>query len=147
MTRRRLQIARVLLVALAVASIEVGIWALFFPRHFFERFPGAGRSWTAPLGVFNEHLVRDVGAFNLVLAMLFLWAAISADRRLITASALSSLLFSVPHLIFHAANLDPFSTGDAAAQMVALAFTVLAAVAAVVLVRAGTQSNEGASKT
>ena len=41
------------------------------------------------------------------------------------------LVFGVPHLVYHALHLDPFSTGDAVALVVALSFTVLAAVVAV----------------
>lgn len=50
---------------LAIQGGFVGVWALFFPGSFFSGFPGYGRSWVSAIGEFNEHLVTDVGAFNL----------------------------------------------------------------------------------
>jgi hypothetical protein len=43
-------------------------------------FPGAGRSWVAPDGPFNEHLARDVGVLNLALAVVTIAAAVEDGR-------------------------------------------------------------------
>ena len=59
---------RIALGYLAFVSLEVGIWAQFAPRSFYDDFPGLGRAWVRVDGPFNEHLVRDVGGLNLALA-------------------------------------------------------------------------------
>lgn len=132
----RLRAARILLVALAVPVVYVGVWALFAPASFYESFPGGGRAWVSALPAFNEHLVRDVGAFYLVIATLYVWAAALADRRMITAVSLASLVFAVPHLIFHAFNLEGLEGIDQAAQMSSLALSVAGPLAAALLARA-----------
>jgi AhpD family alkylhydroperoxidase len=78
-----------------------------------------------PLGPFNEHLIVDVGALFVGLGVLLTIAAIRLRRSLAMAAAISWLIFSVPHTVWHAANLDPLATGDAVANMVTLAWTVL----------------------
>lgn len=127
------RVIRILLVAQAVGSVYVGAWALFAPRSFFDGFPGGGSAWTAGLPPYNEHLVRDVGAFNLVLAGLAIWAAVVMVKQIVIGASLASLVFAVPHTIFHAFNLEGFSTADAVGQMVALALTVAGPIIVVVL--------------
>ncbi|MBB2990013.1 mannose/fructose/N-acetylgalactosamine-specific phosphotransferase system component IID [Mycolicibacterium iranicum] len=61
---------RVLLGVLAATGIVTGGWAFFAARHWYDTFPGLGMSWLPPLGPYNEHFVRDVGAFFLGLAVL-----------------------------------------------------------------------------
>lgn len=60
---------------LSLTSAVVGVWAQFFPRAFYERFPGFG-IWVAGDGPYNEHLIRDVGGLNLALAVLALLACV-----------------------------------------------------------------------
>lgn len=124
------------MVGLVAVSVFVGGWALFWPESFFSSFPGGGRAWTAGLGPYNEHLVRDVGAFNMLLAALFTWAAVTLDRRLTVAVCMTSLIFSVPHLIFHLFNLSSFSASDAIGQTVALSLAVVVPPVVVTLTRA-----------
>jgi hypothetical protein len=82
------RVLRILLVFLGVPSVLIGLWAGFAPRGFYENFPGAGRSWVAPDGPFNEHLVRDVGVLNLALAVVTIAAAVWLTRPLVRATAL-----------------------------------------------------------
>lgn len=135
----RLRIAVVLLVTLAAGALYIGAWALLAPESFFTTFPGLGRSWTAGLPPYNEHLVRDVGAFNLVLAALLLWAARSRDARIMTAVSLASLLFTVPHFIFHLNHLADFEPADRIGQSVSLGLSVVAPITVAALVR-GTEA-------
>ena len=76
---------RILLVLLGVPSVVIGLWAGLAPRGFYDDFPGAGRSWVAPDGPFNEHLVRDVGVLNLALAVVTIAAAVWLTRPLVRA--------------------------------------------------------------
>lgn len=105
-------VARVALGYLALVSLQLGLWALLAPQSFFDDFPGLGRSWVATDGPYNEHLVRDVGALNLALAVLVLFAAIKATRELVLVAGLASLAWGVPHLIYHIVNSDKLSAGD-----------------------------------
>ena len=123
-----MRLTRVLLVLLSIVALEVGIWAAFFPRSFYDDFPGGGRSWVAPDGPYNEHLVRDVGELYLALAAVTIIAAVTLSVWVVRAAALAWLLDSVPHLGYHLRNLEPFETGDQVAQVVSLALPVVAGV-------------------
>lgn len=128
---------RFLLLALGLPQAAIGLWALLAPRSFYDGFPAGTDGWVNPLGAFNEHLITDVGALFIGLGVLLTIAAIRLRRSLTMAAAISWLIFSVPHTVWHAANLDPLATGDAAANMVTLAWTVLGGAAILVLARAG----------
>ncbi|MCH7789126.1 MAG: hypothetical protein IH940_06745, partial [Acidobacteria bacterium] len=80
---------RIALGYLAAMNALIGIWAQFFPRSFFDDFPGAGDAWVAVDGPYNEHLVRDVGAFGLALCVVLVAAIISLNRALVIAAALA----------------------------------------------------------
>lgn len=119
------------LVVLAAASGVVGIWAQGFPRSFYDDFPGAGRIWVAVDGPFNEHLVRDVGGLNLGLAFVAVVALVSGSVLVSRAAGGAALVYGVPHLVYHATNLEGFDRTDSAGMLVALSMSVVAAVAAV----------------
>ena len=72
---------------LALQSALIGVWALMAPRSFYDDFPGAGRAWVAVDGPYNEHLVRDVGALNLAILVVFALAAFRPSRDLIRLAA------------------------------------------------------------
>jgi hypothetical protein len=112
---------------LAASAAWVGVWALFFPHGFYRSFPGFGRHWVSVDGPYSEHLVRDVGGLYLALLVVSaatIWRPTGEALRL---AGLAWLVFSGPHLAYHSAHLDGFSTGDAVAQTVALAATVVLA--------------------
>lgn len=123
---------RLALVVLAGGSLLVGVWAQGFPRSFYDDFPGMGRVWVAVDGPFNEHLVRDVGGLNLGLAFVAVMALVTGSTLLARVAGGAALLYSVPHLLYHATHLDPYDTGDAAAMVVSLLFAAFAALLAVV---------------
>ncbi len=103
---------RIALGYLAIASAPLGIWGLLAPKSFYDNFPGLGRQWIANDGVYNEHLVRDVGALNLALIVLFVGAAWSLSRPLVFTACASSLAWGVPHFIYHALNTDGLAGSD-----------------------------------
>jgi hypothetical protein len=103
---------RACLAVLILSQGAIALWALLAPRAFYDDFPGGGRSWVSPLGPYDEHLVRDVGALSLGLTVVLLAAAIWPDPRLRLVAALGYLAWSVPHLIFHLTADDALSTGD-----------------------------------
>jgi hypothetical protein len=116
---------RLILGLLAAVQVTDGLYALLAPRSFYEDFP-AGRGWVEALPAYNEHLVRDVGSLFLATAVVLIAAAVYLERRLVIVALSSFLVYSIPHLIYHVLNLEPFSTGDAIAESVALALTVIA---------------------
>jgi hypothetical protein len=105
---------------LAVVQAVVGFWALLAPASFYGSFPAFGHAWVALLPPYNEHLIRDVGALNLALAVPLTAAAVTG-QWLLSAVAIGSLAaFAVPHAVYHALHLDGFSTFDAVAQTVGI---------------------------
>jgi hypothetical protein len=102
-------------------SLEIGVWAQFAPRSFYDHFPGLGRAWVNVNGPYNEHLVRDVGGLNLGLAAVLIVAFITLSRPTIIAAALASLLYGVPHLVYHIANTDGLKNSDIAISLGGLA--------------------------
>jgi hypothetical protein len=100
------------LAVLVLSQGSLALWALLAPRAFYDDFPGGGRSWVSPLGPYDEHLVRDVGALSLGLTVVLLAAALWPEARLRLIAAVAYLAWSVPHLIFHLTADDVLSTGD-----------------------------------
>jgi len=126
----RLRLARVLLVALTATGAAVGLWAQAAPAAFYRSFPGFGRHWLPPLGPYNEHLVRDFGALNLGLAAAALVAAITLTRSATMTAAAAWLVYSVPHVAFHATHGEAFGAGDDIAALASLSAAAAVALAA-----------------
>lgn len=135
-------VARAVLGLLGATQLINGLHALVAPRSFYEDFP-LGRGWVEALPAYNEHLVRDVGSLFLATALVLGAAAVYLNRRLVLIALGSYLLFAVPHAVYHAFNLEPYSTGDAIANMVTLALTVVAPMA---LLIAMARPRSGAAK-
>ena len=117
---------RAVLGALATVQAVNGAWALFFPRSFYDDFPAGRGGWVSALPEYNEHLMTDVGALFVATAVLLAVAAVRLERRLVTVTLVVWLLFAIPHTVWHLLHLDAHGTGDAVANVVTLALTVLA---------------------
>jgi len=107
-----------ILAVLATVQGIVGTWALVAPLVFYEGFPLPGHSWVGLLPPYNEHLVRDVGALNLALAVVLAGAALRAERATVRLAVIASLVAAVPHTAYHALHLAHFPPADALAQTV-----------------------------
>ena len=125
-TIRPVVLQRVLLGALAATQTVIGGWALIAPGAFYSGFPAAGHAWVALLPPYNEHLVRDVGALSLALAVLLGTAVVVPSRLLVRTAVAAFAVYSVPHTVFHGLHLEGFSRLDAAAQMGGFTVQVLA---------------------
>ena len=151
LTRYRFE-ARATLIQLGVIQGALGFYALFFPRSFYEDFP-LGLNWVEALPAYSEHLVRDVGGLFLATAVILIAASIRLERRWVVVSLVAFLAFSLPHTVWHAFNLEPYSTGNAIANIVTLAVTVLLPLGVLALVakesrapaRAGRSSTAGSN--
>jgi hypothetical protein len=115
--RARGRVVGILGVLAAVQGL-VGTWALVAPLVFYEGFPLRGHSWVALLPPYNEHLVRDVGALNLGLAVVLAGAALRADRATVRLAAIAALVVAVPHTAYHALHLSHFPPAEALAQTI-----------------------------
>jgi hypothetical protein len=122
---RRFSVPQVLLGLVGLVSVELGIWATFAPRSFYDDFPGGNGTWVSVNGPYNEHFIRDFGGLNLALAALLLVAAWKGGTTLIRLAAAGALLFGVPHLVHHVRHVDVFTTdSDKFANIAALALAV-----------------------
>ncbi|MGH9133454.1 MAG: hypothetical protein ACRDZZ_05925, partial [Ilumatobacteraceae bacterium] len=98
------------------------------PESFFDDFP-FGRGWVAAEGgVYDEHLVRDVGVLFLALIVVTVWAL--WRRQAARPVAVAWLLQGVLHLGYHLGHLDGYDGIDKVGQVASLAaIPVLALVA------------------
>ena len=137
-------VARVCVVLIGLTFLPAGLQAAFAPRRFYDDFP-FDRHWVAMVGpAYNEHLVRDVGDLNLALAVVMIAAAVSLTRPVVIAAALATLVYSVPHFAYHAANLQTVAAGDRAAELASLAVPILLGVVVLaVLPAASATTNPG----
>jgi hypothetical protein len=98
---------------LGLPALLTGVWAALAPRSFYDDFPGFGRTWVAPDGPYNEHLVRDVGELYLALAIVTIAAAITLSIPLVRPVLFAWIVSGVLHTVYHARHTDPFDTADA----------------------------------
>jgi hypothetical protein len=71
--------------------------------------------------------VRDVGALNLALTVVTLFALFALTRQLVLATACAWLVYGVPHLVYHLRHLSPFSGSDQVSIPVSLGLGVAGA--------------------
>ncbi len=126
-------LTRLLLWVMGIGALAVGVQAQFFPRTFYNDFP-FGRGWVAMDGPFNEHLIRDVGGLNLAIAVLTFAALWVSTRTMARVAAIATLVYTLPHWIYHLAHLDHMPTADKWGIALSLAPTVLAPIAVLFLV-------------
>ncbi|WP_231995955.1 hypothetical protein [Mycobacterium sp. 852002-51163_SCH5372311] len=113
---------------LTFVEIVVGLVATLAPRAFYDYVP-----WVDLIPPFCEHLMRDYGAMNLSLGLVFVVAAVTMERRMVRIALGAYLLFAIPHLIFHLTHLEHFTTGAAVWQTMLLTVAVLLPVGLLIL--------------
>ena len=118
---------RAILSYLLITNGGPGVWALFMPHAFHNYFPGFGRTWVSVYGPYNEHLIRDVGAFFLALAVLCFLTLLWPRLVTVRATAICLLVFNVPHLWYHLNHLHMLPLIDQIGNVVALSLGVLLA--------------------
>lgn len=115
---------------LTFVEFAVGLVATLAPRAFYDYVP-----WVNLMPPYSEHLMRDYGAMNLSLALVFVAAATTMERRMVRISLGAYLLFAVSHLAFHVAHLENFTTAAAVGQTTTLTLALLLPVALLILTR------------
>ncbi len=116
---------RIGLLFLAATTLNGSLWALPFPRSFYEDFPLPGRYWVSTLGPYDEHLVRDYGAMNLALGILLVATALFLQRRLTQVALVAWLGYALPHFVYHTTLTEHFSPFDNVGQLGSLGLQVL----------------------
>jgi hypothetical protein len=120
---------------LAVAAAYQGVWAAAFPLSFYNDFPGPGLHWVAALGPYNEHLARDVGALNLSLLVLSVWALRRPTRESMAVTGGAWLIYNAIHFLWHMLHLDVFPTVDKFAVAGTLALLLILSILLMVPVK------------
>jgi hypothetical protein len=129
---------RVLLVFLLISAFGVGSWAYFAPMSWYTTFPGFGLRWLPPLGPFNEHFVKDVGAMFLGLAVLSVGAlAMVVNDGVVRLVAATWLTFNTFHFVYHLQMLHVYGTLDKVLNVIVLGALLLASAALLAPVRHG----------
>lgn len=100
-----------------VVSAQIGLWALFAPRSFYDDFPGLGRAWVSVDGPYNEHLIRDIGALDLALCVVLIAAFVRMTRDLVVVAGLAVLAWGVPHAVYHLVNVGGLEAVDVAVSV------------------------------
>ncbi|WP_159054220.1 hypothetical protein [Streptomyces sp. AS58] len=120
---------RVLLGTLVFACLG-HVWAYFAPELWYETFPHIGAPWQTRLGPYNEHLVTDMAALYMALAVVTTAAMRFADSdRFVTTVGAGWLTFCVFHLIYHLQHLSMFTTGERVALLTLLSTQTLVSAA------------------
>jgi nucleoside-diphosphate-sugar epimerase len=120
--------SRLMLWILAFTSLSLGAQAEFSPRYFYDQFP-FGRGWVAMDGRYNEHLIRDFGALNLALFALTVCAIFVGSRVVARIAAVTWIVYSVPHLVYHLRHLSmPMPGAEKVVLVVSLAAPIIAAI-------------------
>jgi hypothetical protein len=118
---------------LTFVEVAVGLVATLAPRAFYDYVP-----WVDLMPPYSEHLMRDYGAMNLSLALVFVVAVATMDRRAVRVALGAYLLFAIPHLIFHVTHLEHFTKAASVGQTTTLAIALLPAA---LLILTGRRSN------
>lgn len=106
--------------------LPAGIQAALFPRSFYDDFP-LGRGWISQTGgPYNEHLVRDVGALFVALAIASIWAWWRPS--LCRPIACAWLVQGALHVVFHLGHLDGLDGIDKVAMVSSLIAPLVLAV-------------------
>ena len=132
---------RILLVVLSFFGLVTGVWAYFFPRHWYDTFPGMGLSWLPQLGPFNEHFATDTGAMFLGLATLsiaaFIW---STNTTLVRVTGAAWTVFNLLHWIFHMRMLHMYEPRDQVLNAITLTAILIVSALLLLPTRRATQA-------
>jgi len=127
-------IARIILVAMALFGLVPGAWAAAAPESFYWDFPKIRSAWVSSDGPFNEHLIRDIGAFFLALGILALIAAISGRLLAARLAGMAWLVFGTVHAAYHFTHLHVYPESiDQWLNVVSMLGSIAMAVAVLVL--------------
>ena len=97
-SRRAQWLPRAVGVAGGVFFAAFGLWAMLGPESFFEA--------AAPFDPYNQHFIQDIGAFQIGLGAVLLFAAIPARGDALAVALLGVGVGQVAHTISHVVGQD-----------------------------------------
>ncbi|GGM10375.1 hypothetical protein ACFFX1_25085 [Dactylosporangium sucinum] len=106
--------------ALGLVNLVWGGWAVGAPEHFYSTFPGFGLRWTSAYPPYNQHLVVDLGATMLTLAVLFAGAAILDRPAVSWLAGIATAVFGTLHFGYHALHAGHMGTSDRVLSLLSL---------------------------
>jgi hypothetical protein len=115
---------------LGLVELIVGVVATLTPRVFYDDVP-----WVNLAPPYSEHLMRDYGAMNLALGLVFVVAAVTMEQLMVRTALAAYVLFAVPHLLFHLTHHQHYTTTAAISETTVLAVAALLPVALLALTR------------
>ena len=115
---------------LALIDLGIGVVATLTPQSFYDHVPGV--SLASP---YSEHLMRDVGAMSLALAVVTFVAAITMEQLMVRTALIAYLVFAIPHLLFHVTHHQHYPTTTAIIETTGLVILLLLPVALLALTR------------
>jgi len=124
MADRQRVMVRVALGYFALSTGYLAVWILAAPQGFYDAFPTGPAEWVSALPPYNEHILRDFGAAALGLTVLAVLAAVWLERRLVQATAVAFLVYSLPHLAYHLTTTERYSTSDNVQSLIGLALPI-----------------------
>jgi len=124
MADRQRVMVRIALGYFALSTGYLAVWILAAPQGFYDAFPTGPAEWVSALPPYNEHILRDFGAAALGLTVLAVLAAVWLERRLVQATAVAFLVYSLPHLAYHLTTTERYSTSDNVQSLIGLALPI-----------------------
>jgi hypothetical protein len=109
---------------LTLVELIVGAGATLTPRVFYDHVP-----WVDLAPPYAEHLLRDYGAMNLALGLVFMVAATTMDRLMVRTALGAYVVFAIPHLLFHVTHHQHYTTTATIGETTALIIAVLLPIA------------------
>ena len=116
-TGRAARFARIVAIGGGLVFLLPGLWAFVAPESFFEN--------AATFPPYNEHLIRDIGVFQLGLGSALLLAAFLRDAML--AVLMGASVGAVAHVVAHVIDRD--LSGDPAVDLPAFGIVALLLIA------------------
>jgi hypothetical protein len=105
---------------IAAINVAWGGWAVGAPAHFFATFPGFGLHWTAAYPPYNQHLIVDLGATMLTLAVLSGGAAVLDRPATSWLAGGATAVFGTLHVGFHALHAGHMGATDRVLSLLSL---------------------------
>ncbi|MFF5231130.1 hypothetical protein [Dactylosporangium sp. NPDC000521] len=105
---------------IALVNVVWGAWAVVFPERFFGTFPGFGLHWTAAYPPYNQHLIVDLGATMLMIAVLCGGAAMLDRPATSWLAGVATAVFGTLHFGYHALHAGHMGATDRVLSLLSL---------------------------
>ncbi|MET7418049.1 hypothetical protein [Dactylosporangium sp. NPDC005555] len=106
--------------AIAAINTAWGFWAVSAPHRFFATFPGFGLHWTAAYPPYNQHLIVDLGATMLMIAVLCGTAAVLDRPATSWMAGAATAVFGTLHFGYHALHAGHMGATDRVLSLLSL---------------------------